>query len=584
LAVYKVGSSIFYLLAFALLLPMTGCMRNERRADIVIVNGKEPESLDPAIITGQAEMRVAGSMFEGLARQDPKTGAPVPSLAESWDISPDGRIYTFHLRPNLVWSTGEPLTADDVVYSWIRALDPATASDYAGQLYYLVNGEDFNSGKIKDPKLVGVHALDRNTLRVELNTPTAFFLDLCAFSTLSVVPRQTIEKYGDRWLMAKPLPVSGAYELVDWRLNDKIRLRKNPRYWDAANTKAEVVDFLPIVSATTALNLYETGGADIVWDKDLVPSELVDILVKRPDFYAYPMLATYFMRFNVTKKPFDDVRVRQALGLAIDRERITKKITRAGEQPAHSLVPPGVAHYHPISGPGYDPEKARKLLAEAGFPGGKGFPRFEFMMDGSAGGGSKVHERIGVELQAMWREELGIEMELRQVEWKVYLANQSKMAFDACRASWVGDYNDADTFLNMFMSNSGNNRTGWKSEHYDELIREADREIDLDQREKIFQEAEAILLKDAPIVPIYYYMGFNYYDSRKIKGIYRNILDAHPLNAIWKETNAPVAQFQNIEHRKGAEIESTFTLPPLLRRAERDKTPTRLPYSFSSSR
>jgi oligopeptide transport system substrate-binding protein len=514
-------------------------MRYEPRADIVIVNGKEPESLDPAIITGQAEMRITSSLFEGLTRQDPKTGGPIPGLAERWEISPDGRTYTFHLRTNLTWSTGEPITADDVIYSWIRALDPATASDYAGQLYYLVNGEDFNSGKIKDPNLVGVHALDRYTVRAELNNPTAFFLDLCAFSTLSIVPRQTIEKYGDRWLMARPLPVSGAYQLETWRINDKVRVRKNPRYWDAANTRTEVVDFLPIVSATTALNLYETGGADLVWDKDQVPAELVDVLLKRPDFHSYPILATYFIRFNVTKKPFNDVRVRQALGLAIDKERITKKITRAGEPPASSLVPPGTARYHPVKGLGYDPEKARKLLAEAGYPGGKGFPRFEFMFDGSAGGGAKIHGRVAVELQEMWRDELGIDMDLRQVEWKVYLANQSKMAFDACRASWIGDYNDADTFLNMFMSNNGNNRTGWKNAKYDELIRAADRENDPAKREKIFQEAETMLVRDEnPIIPLYYYVGFNYYDSTKIKGIYRNILDAHPLNFIWKETNA----------------------------------------------
>jgi len=526
----------FCLLSFAILLPLTGCMRNEPRADLVIINGKEPESLDPAIITGQAEMRVTSSMFEGLTRQDPKTSGPIPSLAESWEISPDGRTYTFHLRTNLVWSTGEPLTSADVVYSWIRALDPATASDYAGQLYYLKNGEEFNSGKIKDPSLVGVHALDRDTIRVELNNPTAFWLDLCAFPTLSVVPRQTIEKYGDRWLMARPLPVSGAYELMDWRLNDKIRLRKNPRYWDAANTRTEVVDFLPITSATTALNLYETGGADIVWDKDLVPAELVDLLIKRPDFHVYPILATYFMRYNITKKPFNDVRVRQALGLAIDKERITKKITRAGEQPANNLTPPGIAHYHAPPGLGYDPERARKLLAEAGYPGGKGFPRFEFMVDGSAGGGAKINVRVAVELQEMWRDELGIEMEIRQVEWKVYLANQSKMAFDVCRASWIGDYNDADTFLNMFMSNNGNNRTGWKNPHYDDLIREADMQIDLDKREKIFQEAETILIHDEnPIVPLYFYVGFNYFDPNKIKGIYLNVLDAHPLNTIWKE-------------------------------------------------
>jgi len=181
--------------------------------------------------------------------------------------------------------------------------------------------------------------------------------------------------------MAKPLPVSGAYDLVTWRLNDKIRLRKNPRYWDAANTRSELVDFLPIGSPTTSLNLYETGGADIVWDKDLVPVELLDELVKRPDFHSYAMLGTYFIRVNTTRKPFNDVRVRQALALAIDKVRITKKITKAGEQPADSLTPPGTARYEPPKGLGYDPERARKLLAEAGYPGGKGFPRFQFMFN-----------------------------------------------------------------------------------------------------------------------------------------------------------------------------------------------------------
>ncbi|EEF60693.1 peptide ABC transporter substrate-binding protein [Pedosphaera parvula] len=440
------------LLVLCSLVVFTGCVRHEPRADIVIVNGIEPESLDPAIITGVAEMRIVSSLFEGLTRLDPVTAEPIPGLAEKWEISPDGRIYTFHMRTNLQWSTGEPITTDDVVYSWLRALDPNTASDYAGQLFYLVNGEAYTSGKIKDTSKVGVHALDRYTLRVELNNPTAFFLDLCAFPTLAVVPRQCIEKYGDRWLMARPLPVSGAYTLEAWRINDKIRVRKNPRYWDAANTKTDLVDFLPIGSPTTALNLYETGGTDIVWDKDLVPVELLDVLLKRPDFHVAPILGTYFIRFNVNKKPFNDVRVRQALALSLNKERITKKLTKAGEEPAENYTPPGTARYHAPKGLGYDPEKARKLLAEAGFPGGKGFPRFEYMFNASAGGAAKIHAKIAVEIQQMWRDELGIEMELRQVEWKVYLANQSKIAFDTCRASWIGDYNDADTFLNMFMT------------------------------------------------------------------------------------------------------------------------------------
>ena len=217
-----------FIFGLGLLLSAGACSRHEPSADVTILNGAEPESLDPAIITGQPDSRVVLGLFEGLTRPDAKTARPIPGLAERWEISPDGKIYTFHLRTNLVWSTGEPIRADDVVYSWIRVLRPETASDYAGQLYYLKNGRGFNEGKIKDASLVGVHALDPFTIRVELEHPTAFFLDLCAFQTLNVVPRQTIGKYGDRWLMARPLPSSGPFELVYWRLNDKIRLKNKP--------------------------------------------------------------------------------------------------------------------------------------------------------------------------------------------------------------------------------------------------------------------------------------------------------------------------------------------------------------------
>jgi oligopeptide transport system substrate-binding protein len=232
-----------------------GCARREPPADLTIINDVEPESLDPAIITAQADMRVVTGLFEGLTRLEPVGARAVPGLAASWDISSDGKIYTFHLRTNLLWSTGEPITSADVVYSWLRTLNPATASDYAGQLYYVKNAEAYNTGKIQDASQVGVHALDPFTVRVELIHPTLFFLDICAMPLTCVVPRQTIEKYGDRWLRAKPLPVSGAYELVAWRLNDKIRLQKNPRYWDAANTQSERIDILPVGSPNKALNL-----------------------------------------------------------------------------------------------------------------------------------------------------------------------------------------------------------------------------------------------------------------------------------------------------------------------------------------
>jgi oligopeptide transport system substrate-binding protein len=517
------------------LILVAGCTRNEPRADLVIVNGAEPQSLDPAVITGEPDERVVISLFEGLTRLNPTNASPIPGLAESWDISPDQKIYTFHLRTNLVWSTGEPLTADDVIYSWLRALAPETASDYAGQLYYLKNAEDYNTGVIKDPSLVGCKALDRNTVRAELKNPTAFFLDLCAFPTLSVVPRWTIEKYGDRWLSARPLPSSGPYELVTWRVNDKIRVRKNARYWDAANTQLELVDFLPVVSAPVALNLYETGAADVVWDKDLVPTELMDVLSKRPDFHSFHELGTYFVLINTTRKPFDDPRVRQALALVVDKDRIIRKIIKQGGLAADSLAPPGIARYESPKGLGYDPEKARRLLAEAGFPGGKGFPRVQYIFNAAAGGAAVPHEKIGVELQQMWHDELGIDVDLRQLEWGTYLSAESHLDFDLGRGSWIGDYNDADTFLNLYLSGNGNNRTGWKSATYDGLIQSADEQLDPVAREKIFQKAEAMLIQDAvPIIPIYYYVGLNYFDDRKIKGIHNNIIDMHPINAIWK--------------------------------------------------
>jgi oligopeptide transport system substrate-binding protein len=524
----------------------SSCARHEPPADFTILNGAEPQSLDPALLTGQADMRVAQGLFEGLTQFDPKTGRPIPGLAERWEISPDGCTYTFHLRTNLVWSTGEPITADDVVYSWIRALNPATASEYAGQLFFLKNAEDFGTGKIKDPTLVGVHAPDPSTVRVELNHPTPFFPDICAIPVASVVPRQTVEIHGDRWLMAKPLPVSGPYELVYWRLNDKVRLRKNPRYWNAANTQSDLIDILPVGSANAALSFYECGEADIVWDAALIPAGLLDVLLQRPDFHTFICLDTYFFRFNVTRKPFDDPRVRQAFALAVDKERIVNKITQGGEQPASHLVPEGTANYTSPEGLGYDPARARRLLAEAGYPGGQGFPRFQYLFNASAGGGSKIHEKIAVELQQMWRDELGIQMDLRQVEWAAYLNSQSQLDYDLSRSGWVADYNDANTFLGLFTSNDGNNRTGWKNARYDELIQRANQEPDVKVREKLFQQAETILVRDElPIVPIYFYVGINYYDTNKIQGIYPNVLDNHPLQAIRKVSPKSKVQSPN---------------------------------------
>jgi oligopeptide transport system substrate-binding protein len=513
---------------------LDGCSVSEPKAGLTVINGPDPQTLDPALATGLEDLRVINGLFEGLTRYDPVTARPIPGLAEKWEISADGRVYTFHLRDRLLWSPGQPITADDVVYSWRRVLDPQTASEYAGQLFYLTNAEAYNNGSLKDPAQVGVRALDSRTLRVELNNPTAFFLDLCAFQTLAVVPRQVIDKLGAQWLRAGALPTSGPYLLDSWRLNYKIRLRKNPSYWDAANTRTEVIDFLSVSAPNTTLNLYETGQADVIWDLTSIPNELVDALKQLPDYHSFPYLGAYFFRFNTTKKPFDDPRVRRALALAIDKQRLVAKFLHAGETPAGHLVPDGTANYKPAAGLGYDPAEARRLLADAGFPGGRGFPRFNYLFD-SSGGGGKIHEQLAVEMQHAWEEQLGIHVDLAQMEKKVYLAAQTRLDYDLARGSWIGDYNDPNTFLDLFRSDNGNNKTGWKNDRYDALMAEAGRQTDPSRRADLLQQAETILIRDElPIVPLYFYAGFTYFNPDRIEGIHNNILDIHPPNYIFK--------------------------------------------------
>jgi len=513
------------------LLLLAGCAP-QRKADLVIINGTEPETLDPAIMTGQPEGRLAIALFEGLTANDPKTSSAIPGVAERWDISPDGKTYTFHLR-RCQWSNGDPITARDFVWSWQRTLSPKTASEYAYQLFYVNNAEEFNSGKLTDFSQVGVRAPNDHTLVVELHDPTPFFLDLCAFPTLSPIHRGCFERWGDDWIKAGKLVSNGPFVLDSWRINDKIRLRRNPNYWNTANVRLEVVDVLPVGSAATALNLYLTGDADIIWDKGLIPSYLLDELRKRPDCHTFGYLGSYFYRFNCTRKPFDDPRVRRALTLAVDRERIVTRITKGGEKPATHLTPPGIPGYESPPGLGHDPEKARAELAAAGFPDGKGFPRFKILYNASGGGAASVNEQVAVEIKDMWQKTLGIQCDLVNQEWKVYLNSMSNLDYDVCRASWIGDYNDPNTFMDMFVTGGGNNRTGWSHKRYDELIRAAGRELDVANRWKIFQEAEALLCREeSPILPIYFYVGINFFDGAKWEGIYPNVLDVHPIHAI----------------------------------------------------
>ncbi|MGC3989392.1 MAG: peptide ABC transporter substrate-binding protein [Chthoniobacteraceae bacterium] len=505
-----------------------GCTRSEPRADIVVLNGAEPETLDPAIITGQLEGRLAYALFDGLLSFD-VNARPVPAVAEQWEISADKKHYTFHLRHNARWSDGSPVTARDFVYSWQRALAPETASEYASQLYYLENAEAFNRGALKDFSQVGVKATDDYTLDVQLENPTSYFLDLCAFTTLLPVQKACIEKWGDQWTKPGHLVSNGAFTLQDWRINDRVRLAKNPHYWNAAAVSTRTLDALPISSPTTALNFFYAGQADVILDKGLVPSSLIDALKTKPFYHAGPFLGTTFLRFNVTRKPFNDPRVRLAFSLAIDKRRIVEKVTRAGQPVASSLVPPGTAGYQPPPGLQRDPARARQLLAEAGYPGGKGFPLVHYLYREGP-----EPENTAIEIQSMLKEVLGVQIALQRQEWKAYLRTMGSIDYDLCASTWVGDYNDPNTFLNMFLTGDGNNRTGWGDPQYDQWIADAAREADPQKRFVIFQKAEHKLISEAaPICPIYFYVGIQFYNPEKIGGLQSNLLDEHPLKSLY---------------------------------------------------
>ncbi|MBU3666319.1 MAG: peptide ABC transporter substrate-binding protein [Chthoniobacterales bacterium] len=515
-------------LIFIAFLLCAGCSP-QKRADLVFLNGAEPETLDPALITGQPEGRVANALFEGLLTFD-QHGKPQPGMAENWEISGDGKTYTFTLREGLVWSDGRPLTAQDFVASWRRTLDPATASEYAYQLHYIKNAKAFNEGTLKDFGQVGVSAPDDRTLRVELENPTPFFLDLCAFVTLLPVPTHVIGEHGDNWIKPGNLVGNGAYLLESWRLNDRIRLRKNPRYWNAKSVALDAIDVIPVSKANTAFNLYASGQADLMMDKGLVPPALLSEIKKRDDFHAAPFLGTYFLRYNCAKGAFTDPRVRRAFSLVIDKKSIVDRITRAGELPAGSFVPPGAGGYEPCDECGTkDTAEAKRLLAEAGYPDGKGFPMVNYLY--SEG---ELNEAIAVELQSMWRRELGVNVQLLRQEWKVYLRSLSTLDYDIARSSWVGDYPDPNTFLDMFVTGGGNNRTGWSDPRYDRLIGEAAAELDPAKRHAILREAEKILVcEQMPVCPLYFYVGIQLYDDEGLAGIEGNVLDEHPLKSMY---------------------------------------------------
>jgi oligopeptide transport system substrate-binding protein len=504
-----------------------GCGGRAVDADFVFALGAEPETIDPSISSGQPSGRVIRNIFEGLVTNDPVDLHAVPGVAKSWEVSSDGLVYTFHLRQNSVWSDGKPVTAHDFVYSWERLLNPETAARYANMLYPVVNAEPYNAGDITDPSLLGIEAADDHTLVLTLHSPCAYLLQLLCFYTLHPVPRHVVEEYGENWIKPENIVSNGPFLLDEWLLSQRVVFRKNPLYWDADNVHLEVAIGMTTDNINATFNLYMSGILD--WtDSGGVPLFVVPELMKRPDFHVAPYFNTYFYRFNTTRPPFDDVRVRRAFFLALNASDITTYVMRAGQQPSHSLVPQGLPGYTEARLPGRNVEEARRLMAEAGYPGGEGFPKVEVLFNTS-----ESHKQIAEVIQQQWNKALGIEVGLVNQEWKVYLSTTEQLDYWIARGGWIGDYLDPNTYLDLWTSDNGNNRTGFADPDYDALINRAARTLDPVKRMELLHEAEDwILNREQIILPIYTYVVQNLYDERDFEGLTPNLLNLISLKAV----------------------------------------------------
>lgn len=524
---------------------LSGCSSKKAVSLLRYNIAAEPQYLDPGKATGIPEFTVLLNLFDGLTRYNEQNEI-IPSVAEKWDGPNENNEYTFYLRKGAVWSNGDPVTAYDFEYSWKRALSPELASEYAYQLYYLKNAKTFNACvPAKDqvnfsmdnqyyyPKLdekgnpmlnedntripdmdkpytmddIGVKATDDTTLLVTLEANTPFFLSLLTFTTYLPVNHLVVEKNPDWSKSPKDFVGNGPFKMKTWIHADKIEVVKNEKYWDANVVKLSEIVFTMVDNQTTELALWESGQLDVATNP---PPIEFDRLKKEEKLNIFPYLGTYYYAFNTTKKPFDDVRVRKALSFAIDRQAIVQSITKAEQKPALAFVPYGIPdstsdkEFRTVGGDQYfadnNLEEAKQLLAEAGFPEGAGFPEMTILYNTN-----ETHQSIAQAIQQMWKEGLGIQCNLMNQEWKVYLDKRSSLDYDVARAGWIGDFMDPSTFLDTFYSASGTSDTGWVNPSFDALIEKARSANDNFLRMRYLHDSEMLLMEDMPIAPIYFY-------------------------------------------------------------------------------
>ncbi len=521
------------LLGCLLAVALSGCGRRDfaheaaQRGILLLGNGSDPKALDPQLVASVGDSNIMRALFEGLVTYDPADDTKLePGVAERWESNADHTEWTFHLRRSAKWSNGDPVTARDFLYSYQRILEPGLASPYASMLYILKGGKEYNEGKVTDFSQVGVKAPDDFTLVCTLSLPAAYFPQVVKHTSWLPVHRATIERFGKmtdrftRWQRPGNHVSNGAFQLKSWRIYHSVTVEKNPLYWDAEKVSLREIHFFPYDTYTESRAFL---GNRLHYTYTL-PSELIHHSGGgKPEWLrTEPYYGSYFYRFHVERAPFDNPKVRLALTLAIDRQAIVESVTRANQEAAYGFTPPSQGGYVPPRLISFDPERARALLAEAGFTGGKGFPGFALLINTS-----EAHRAIAEAMQDMWRRHLGItSVRIENREWGTFQSQVIKQDYDAARAGWIADYLDPSTFLDMWRKGDSNNNTGWASPEYDRLLAEAAVQPTEAARFAKLQDAERILLTELPVLPLYWYTR-TYWLRPEVKNWNSLLLDNH---------------------------------------------------------
>jgi len=495
-------------------------------------NSADPESLDPHKTSTVYEANILRDLFSGLTVQDAKAEI-IPGAAESWTVSPDGKTFTFKLRADGKWSDGSPVTADDYVFSWRRLVDPATAAEYAYMLSPVVNADAINKGE-KKPEELGVKAIDPLTFEVTLNAPTPYFLEMLSHQSTYAVSKANVEKFGADFIKPGNLVSNGAYMLAEFVPNDHVKAVKNPNFFDAANVKIDVVNYIPTEDRSTAMKRFEAGELD---SNDDIPTEqLADLKAKFGDQVRIgPYLGTYYYVFKLPKDPWTNAKLRHAISMAVDRDYLAEKVWQNTMIPAYSFVPPGIGGYETKTTDYAETSQldredaAKKILAELGYGPDKPL-KLEIRYNTS-----ENHKNTAVAIQEQLKP-LGIEVTLLNTDTKTHYAHlENHGDFDVARAGWIADYKDPENFLALCKSGTGNNYGEYSNKEYDDLLAAAAASADAAERMKKLSEAEAIgVARDLCVLPLLYY-GFHTVVSDKLKGWEDNVMDVHPTRFLSKE-------------------------------------------------